>query len=107
LLIVNTAGGFRSIYYLTIGLNAGSALCWFIFYHPPRFEKLHNNRTLNDELRAMDWGGIVLFVASVFLFLLGLSWGGSAHPWKSSYVLAPLVIGFFTFVGFVLYGMFC
>jgi hypothetical protein len=106
LLIVNTTGHFRSIYYLTIGLNAASTLCWFIFYHPPRFDKLHNNRTLKDELRAMDWSGIVLFVAGVFLFLLGLSWGGSVHPWTSSYVLAPLIVGFFTFIGFILYGTF-
>jgi len=54
----------------------------------------------------MDWGGIVLFVAGVFLFLLGLSWGGSVHPWTSSYVLAPLIVGFFTFIGFILYGTF-
>ena len=52
----------------------------------------------------MDWGGITLFIAGVFLFLLGLAWGGNVHPWTSSYVLAPLIIGFFTFVGFVLYG---
>lgn len=107
LLIVNTASHFRSIYYVTIGLNAGSTLCWFVFYHPPKFEKLHNNRTLGDEIRAMDFGGIALFVAGFFLFLLGLSWGGSVHPWSSAHVLAPLIIGFFTFVGFVLYGKHC
>jgi hypothetical protein len=27
------------------------------------------------------------------LFLLGVNWGGRQHPWKSSFVIAPIVIG--------------
>lgn len=57
-----------------------------------------------DEIRDMDFGGIFLYVAGFFLFLLGLAWGGTVHPWTSSYVLAPLIVGFFTFVGFIVYG---
>ncbi|EME43735.1 hypothetical protein DOTSEDRAFT_171572 [Dothistroma septosporum NZE10] len=103
LLIVHTGGGFRSIYYLTLSLNAASTVLWILFYHPPRFDGLHRNRTVREELADLDFGGMFLFVAGVFLFLLGLAWGGTVHPWSSSYVLAPLIIGFFTTVGFVLY----
>jgi hypothetical protein len=105
-MIVNTANGFRSIYYLTIALNATSTILWVIFYHPPKFNNLHRNRTVKDELRDLDLGGIILFVAGGFLFLLGLAWGGLVYSWTSARVLAPLIIGFVTIVAFVLYGKF-
>lgn len=103
-MIVDTAPSWRSIYYLAIALNGVSAICYVIFYHPPDFQHLHRNRTVMDEIKEMDFGGIFLYIAGVFLFLLGLSWGGTVHPWSSSYVLAPLIIGFFVFVAFVVYG---
>jgi MFS family permease len=104
LMITNTSSGWRSIYYLAIGLNGASTICWLVFYHPPDFEHLHRDRTVMDEIKDMDFGGILLYTAGFFLFLLGLAWGGSVHPWTSSYVLAPLIVGFFTFVGFIVYG---
>lgn len=104
LMIVNTGPSWRSIYYLIIGLNAASTVCWVLFYHPPKFQGLHRDRTVREELAEMDFGGIFLYVAGFFLFLLGLAWGGSVHPWTSAYVLAPLIIGFFTLVGFLFYG---
>ncbi|CAK1365717.1 unnamed protein product [Cercospora beticola] len=106
LMIINTSARWRGIYYLTIGLNAASTVCWVLFYHPPTFDNLHRNRTIGDELRELDVGGIFLYVAGFFLFLLGLAWGGTVHPWSSAYVIAPLIIGFFTLVAFVLYEIF-
>jgi MFS family permease len=104
LMIFNTSSGFRSIYYLAIGLNGASTICWLIFYHPPSFNKLHRNRTISDELKELDIGGIFLYISGFFLFLLGLAWGGSVHPWSSAYVLAPLLIGLATMGVFVAYG---
>ena len=104
LLIVRSAAGWRGIYYLACGLHAASAVCWVLFYHPPDFQHLHRNRTVSDELKEMDFGGIFLYITGFFLFLLGLAWGGSVHPWTSPYVLAPLIIGFAVLVIFVLYG---
>lgn len=106
LMIVNTSASWRGIYYLTIALNGASTICWVLFYHPPKFQGLHRDRTVREELAELDFGGILLYVAGFFLFLLGLAWGGSVHPWTSAYVLAPLIMGFFVMVGFVCYGMF-
>lgn len=51
LMIINTSAGWRGIYYLTIGLNAASTVCWVLFYHPPTFDNLHRNRTIGSTLR--------------------------------------------------------
>lgn len=107
LFIVQTSVGWRGIYYLGIAIHGASFLLWVIFYHPPRFDHLHRNRSKSDELRDMDFGGIFLFVAGSVLFLLGLSWGGQLYPWASPSVLCTLIIGLLVLVAFVLYGMLC
>lgn len=57
-----------------------------------------------QELRDMDFGGIILFSGGLILFLLGLSWGGGLYPWGSTHVIATIVVGLVTLIGFVLYG---
>ncbi len=59
-----------------------------------------------QELREMDYVGIVLFTGGLILFLLGLSAGGTIHPWDSAYVIATLVVGGVTLVAFVLYEIY-
>lgn len=105
LFIERTSVGWQGMYYLGIAIHGASFVLWVLCYHPPRFEHLHRGRSKMDELRDMDFGGIFLFIAGAVLFLLGLSWGGQQYPWKSANVLATLIIGFFTLVAFVLYGM--
>ena len=47
-----------------------------LFYHPPSFRQLHGNgRTRMDEVKRIDWIGMLLLVAGLVLFLLGVSWG--------------------------------
>ena len=46
-----------------------------------------------EKLSQMDWLGNAVFIPSVSLFVIGLTWGGNEHPWKSAHVLAPLIIG--------------
>lgn len=47
-----------------------------VFYHPPSFRQLHgNSRTRMQEIKRIDWVGILLLVAGLVLFLLGVSWG--------------------------------
>lgn len=104
LLIVKTAAGWRGIYYIGIALHGTSFLLWVVFYHPPKFNNLHRNRTKMQEVRELDYVGILLFAGGAVLFLLGISWGGQQHPWTSSYVLGTLIVGFLTLVAFVLWG---
>jgi len=39
----------------------------------------------------------------LLLFLMGLSWGGTLHPWTSANVIATIVVGFAALVGFFVY----
>ena len=81
-----------------------ATLCWLIWYHPPQFEHLHRDRTRWQEVRDMDYGGILLFTGGLILFLTGLSWGGELYPWQSAHVIATLVVGAVVLILFVLYG---
>lgn len=53
----------------------------------------------------MDFVGMVLFVAGLVLFLMGLGWGGQKYPWRSAHVIATIVVGACSLVAFVVYGM--
>ncbi|KAF9885036.1 hypothetical protein FE257_000767 [Aspergillus nanangensis] len=44
-------------------------------------------------LRELDWIGMAMFASGLFLFLMGLAWGGNAYPWGSAAVLCPLIVG--------------
>ncbi|KAF2124990.1 MFS general substrate transporter [Dothidotthia symphoricarpi CBS 119687] len=54
-----------------------------------------------QKIERTDWVGATLFVGSMTSFLVGLSWGGIQHPWKSAATLAPIIVGL---VGLVLFG---
>jgi hypothetical protein len=55
----------------------GTALVLMVlFYRPPSFKQLHGDgRTRTQELKRVDWVGMLLLVAGLVLFLLGVSWG--------------------------------
>lgn len=54
----------------------------------------------------MDVVGIVLFTGGLVVFLMGLSWGGSAYPWDSAHVIATMVVGGCSLVALVLWECF-
>lgn len=101
-----TALGWRWNYILNLITNVIAGVLFFICYHPPTHAQLHEGRSMRQELRELDWGGIVLFSGGLTSFVLGLSWGGSLYPWTSYHVLLPLILGFFILVGFGFYGMY-
>ena len=122
LFIVHTSVSWRGDYYLSLAISKShstvmeeeivayrntdglATFCWVVWYHPPTFERLHRDRTRMQEIRDLDFGGILLFTGGALLFLLGLSWGGELYPWKSSYVLGTLITGIVVLIIFVLYG---
>lgn len=68
------------------------------------FLKLHFKHTsLAQQLRRVDWIGMVLFIASTIGFLIPLTWGGIVYPWSSWRTLVPLLICAVGLVGFVVY----
>ena len=86
--------GWRWIYYIYLILQGIALVLMVLFYHPPSFKQLHGDkRTYMDELRRVDWIGMLLLVAGLVLFLLGVSWGGQPLPWSSSRILGLIITG--------------
>ena len=59
--------------------------------------------TKMQELKELDYGGLVLYSAGLVLVMLGFTWAEGTYPWRSAHVIAPLIVGAFTVVAFVLY----
>ena len=105
--ILNTTGhwaGWRWSYYLGIIMEVISLTLYQFLYQPPRFDQLHEGKTRWQAFRELDFGGIILFVSGFVIFIIGLSWGGTTYPWKSSQVIATLVVGGVLIIGFGVYG---
>lgn len=58
--------------------------------------------TLREKLGRMDWFGNAVFIPSISLVIIGLTWGGNEFAWKDAHVLAPLIIGV---VGVAVWGV--
>lgn len=52
------------------------------------------DKTRMQQLRDVDWVGLVLFTSGLAVALIGLTWGGTpAYPWNSAGAIAPIVVG--------------
>lgn len=101
--VLHTDAGWRWCYYLMIIVNGLSLACWYFFYYPPTFSMKHRTTTKWAMIKNFDYVGFFLFTGGLLIFLMGLSWGGSVHPWKSAYVIGTLAVGFVALVVFVLW----
>jgi hypothetical protein len=52
-----------------------------LFYHPINQYITEEGKTRWKQVKSFDYIGISLFTASLVLFLLGLSFGGTTYPW--------------------------
>ncbi|KAI1618842.1 siderophore iron transporter [Exophiala viscosa] len=105
-LITRTALGWRWCYIL-YAIFCGLSLILLIFcYFPPNLHQLHRSLTRLEELKQLDYIGIILYGGGILLLLLALAWGGSAYTWTSSHVLATLIVGCLLLVLFGLYETF-
>ncbi|ORY16299.1 fungal trichothecene efflux pump [Clohesyomyces aquaticus] len=98
-----TALQWRWNYILNLISNTISGILFFVCYFPPTHGQLHEGRSMRQDLKELDWGGIVLFTGGLTSFVLGLSWGGGLYPWTSYHVLVPLILGFFILAAFAVY----
>ena len=75
-----------------------------VVYFPPVPAATRHGRTQWQQFLELDWIGMLLYVSGLSVFLLGLSWGGTAeHAWASASVVAPLVLGGLTFAASFVY----
>lgn len=66
----------------------------------------HKSEKMVDYVKHFDYIGALLYTAGLLLFILGLSWGGNVHPWKSAAVLATLLVGVALLAAFVLWEIY-
>lgn len=65
--------------------------------------KIHTPHTpVLAGIKAVDWLGSVLITGGTVMLLLGLQFGGVAHPWDSAVVIGLIVAGPLAFVLFML-----
>jgi hypothetical protein len=96
--------GWRGCYYVLIGIQLSSFLCWVLFYHPPSFKMKHGqNASVFTYVKNFDYAGTALYTGGLLVFMMGLNWGGSVYAWSSAYVIATIVTGLAALVAFVLY----
>jgi predicted MFS family arabinose efflux permease len=74
-----------------------TAIIWF--YLPLK----HRSGEYMDKVKKIDYGGIVLNIASTLLLLIPISGGGVTYAWTSAFFIATVVISVFLAVLFVLY----
>lgn len=74
------------------------------FYFPPSRPQGDYEKSRWQEVKEIDYVGILLYTGGLTTFLIGLTWAGSTgHLWKSASVIAPIVIGVVTFTGCFVY----
>lgn len=54
---------------ITCGL---SIVLFALFYFPPNYHQLHTRTSKREQLKKIDFVGLVLFSGGVVLFMLGL-----------------------------------
>ncbi|PSS06598.1 hypothetical protein PHLCEN_2v3656 [Hermanssonia centrifuga] len=59
--------------------------------------------SIKAKLARVDWLGNLIIIAGTTLAIVGLTFGGIRFPWVSAQVLAPLIIGVLTIIGFIMY----
>jgi MFS family permease len=98
--ITYTKPGWRACYWWCFAWECLTAILLFFFYHPPTFNTKHedDHKSKLQLFKEIDYFGLLLFTAGCLFLLLGLSWGGGQHPWNSSWVVAPIVVGGVCFV---------
>lgn len=97
----------RWIFYIYLMMMVPGTLLWFFCYRPASYTQLHGKRSSKiAELKKVDWIGVVLLIAGLTLFLVGISWGGPAQPWTSPKILGLLISGAIAVVSFILYEVF-
>ncbi|KAJ5760831.1 hypothetical protein N7520_007987 [Penicillium odoratum] len=89
--------GWRWVFYINFPL---SVVAGVMLFTSVRFQKGGN------QLRSVDWFGQALFIASLSVFLIGLSWGGVQYSWSSYQTLLPLCLGVVGLVATVLWEFF-
>ncbi len=75
-----------------------------LFYYPPPRPQYDFQKSRWQQIKEVDYVGFALYTGGLTVFLIGLTWAGTAgHPWKSASVIAPIIVGLLTLVACFIY----
>lgn len=66
----------------------------------------HGSESVLKYVKEFDYVGTFLYSLGLLLFIMGLSWGGSVHPWKSAVVLVAILGGVALLIAFTLWELY-
>ncbi|KAI8093678.1 major facilitator superfamily domain-containing protein [Halteromyces radiatus] len=85
----------RTVFWMSAGLCAVALIMVYAFVEAPR-NKVH----FSQELKRIDFQGIILWGVAVVCLVLGLSWGGTTYAWNSTVIITLLCVSVGTLVIF-------
>lgn len=62
-----------------------------------------SSEPFSKRLATVDFGGELLFLFGMGLFVLAITWAGAYYPWSDAKVVAPLVIGSVLLMAFLIW----
>ncbi|EIM89050.1 MFS general substrate transporter [Stereum hirsutum FP-91666 SS1] len=95
---LSSNGQWRWIFYLNIPITGLAATLVVLFLKLKTPEG-----TFKEKISRLDWIGNILVIAATASIVVSLSWAGIQHPWSSTQVLVPLILGLLGLAGFLLY----
>jgi MFS family permease len=97
--------GWRWGFFIQAILFGVAAIGILVSFNPPptRFQR---EKASSELFKSLDFIGIGILTTGFLITLLPLIWAGSIYPWKSSQVIAMLVVGPVVLIIFGLYGSF-
>ncbi|OQV00212.1 hypothetical protein CLAIMM_05740 [Cladophialophora immunda] len=102
-MIAQTAIGWRGVYWLNVAVSGASVVLFATCYFPPNFHMINSELTKWQEVKALDYGGLLLYFGGLILVLVGFTWAQGTYAWQSAHVLGALIVGTVTLVAFGVY----
>jgi MFS family permease len=91
MLVANESLGWRWCYWLNIIVGGLSLILFTVCYFPPNFHMINSDKTKWDEVKELDYGGLILYSAGLVILMLGFTWAQGTYPWKYVYSSAPIL----------------
>ena len=104
--IINTKSDWRWGYYLMIIYNAICILLWYFFYHLLSFHMKHSSEKRLKFIKNFDYLGIFLFISSMMIRLMRISWDRTVYSWRSEQIITTIIVRAVTLIIFGLYKVF-
>ncbi|KIX93008.1 uncharacterized protein Z520_11281 [Fonsecaea multimorphosa CBS 102226] len=99
----NPSGGWRTFFWIEMGLWGVAAIGMFFGYRPPKRHTRYDHLSFTQKVKRLDLLGSALLTVGLTLFLVGANLGDSLYSWTHVKVLTTLIIGIVFLVIFSIY----